>query len=142
MRKYVEKTCITCSTVYEPTGPASKYCLPCSIQHDKENAKRGNDVYRTKQGRKVGVGSGNAQGKGEAHHSYKTGVGIFRRFVKDKCERCGSTTFLCVHHKDRNRNNNTPDNLETVCKRCHQIEHECWKAFEGVTTIPKGSTLK
>jgi hypothetical protein len=23
-------------------------------------------------------------------------------------------------------------NLELVCKRCHQIEHECWLAFRKV----------
>lgn len=48
---------------------------------------------------------------------------------KQKCSRCGKTKNLVVHHKDRlgrgNKNpNNALDNLETVCKRCHLLEHK------------------
>lgn len=45
------------------------------------------------------------------------------------------------HHKDHDRTNNTIENLSLLCKRCHQIEHECCKAFEGVTTILKESSV-
>jgi len=41
----------------------------------------------------------------------------------DTCERCGSKRFICIHHKDENRANNDPSNLETVCKKCHQTHH-------------------
>lgn len=27
------------------------------------------------------------------------------------------------HHIDRNRSNNTPENLLVVCVKCHNIEH-------------------
>lgn len=52
-----------------------------------------------------------------------------------------------MHHKDHNRKNNREENFELLCKRCHQVEHECWKNLpngyrEGATTIPKGSTAK
>lgn len=80
---------------------------------------------------------------------------VFRRWAKEKlkqlsycCERCGTHIDDSVrgtwagHHKDHNRQNNTKDNLEVLCKRCHQIEHRCWTAFQSVTTIPKGSTLE
>jgi 5-methylcytosine-specific restriction endonuclease McrA len=30
---------------------------------------------------------------------------------------------LTVHHKDRNRKNNTRENLEILCPICHAIEH-------------------
>lgn len=49
--------------------------------------------------------------------------------MKSECERCGSKEFLVVHHKDRNRSNSDPSNLETLCKSCHQIEHRCWENF-------------
>lgn len=41
------------------------------------------------------------------------------------CERCGykQIAALTVHHKDRNRQNNTMENLEVVCANCHAIEH-------------------
>jgi len=41
------------------------------------------------------------------------------------CTRCGfdNPLAICVHHKDRNRNNNNIDNLEVLCYNCHAIEH-------------------
>lgn len=43
-----------------------------------------------------------------------------------KCERCGYDKYiqvLEVHHKDRNRRNNTTDNLEILCPTCHMEHH-------------------
>ena len=42
-----------------------------------------------------------------------------------KCERCGikERHLLCVHHKDRNRDNNSLENLEILCWNCHATEH-------------------
>lgn len=42
-----------------------------------------------------------------------------------KCQRCGFSDHraLTVHHKDRNRSNNDPSNLELLCWNCHAIEH-------------------
>lgn len=49
----------------------------------------------------------------------------WRAFVKDRCERCGfeaeDKRQLDVHHKDWNRANNDPSNLETLCPPCHRI---------------------
>jgi hypothetical protein len=41
------------------------------------------------------------------------------------CNRCGFNNLkaLQVHHKDRNRENNSLDNLEVLCANCHSIEH-------------------
>jgi hypothetical protein len=42
------------------------------------------------------------------------------------CVRCGydkNISALVVHHKDRNRVNNSLDNLELICANCHAIEH-------------------
>lgn len=42
------------------------------------------------------------------------------------CEKCGYDKFveiLQVHHKDRNRQNNTLENLEILCPTCHEEEH-------------------
>lgn len=43
-----------------------------------------------------------------------------------KCVRCGfdaEPKILGVHHKDRNRKNNTLENLEVLCPNCHSLEH-------------------
>ena len=41
------------------------------------------------------------------------------------CELCSSQKNLQVHHKNRNVENNSPENLQTLCASCHNKEH--WK---------------
>lgn len=43
------------------------------------------------------------------------------------CEKCGiinKSQNHPVHHKDRNRANNSPDNLIVLCSVCHALEHK------------------
>lgn len=42
-----------------------------------------------------------------------------------KCEVCGYSKYniLHIHHKDRNRQNNSFDNLELICPNCHYEKH-------------------
>ncbi len=49
----------------------------------------------------------------------------FRNYER-KCSKCLYETYpeiLEVHHKDRDRNNNLPDNLEILCPNCHLETH-------------------
>lgn len=131
------KSCIVCGVQYEGTGPAQKYCVPCGTRIDKEKQRKSVDKYRAKHGVLVGVGSGNAQGRGVTHHTYKTGIGTFRELKINSmsslvCEDCGKDLsqivyikrFLwCVHHIDQDRQNNSLDNLKLLCKSCHQKIH-------------------
>lgn len=50
-----------------------------------------------------------------------------------KCERCGYAKYqiLHVHHKDRDRNHNSLDNLELICPNCHNEEHYLEKSWLG-----------
>lgn len=67
----------------------------------------------------IGVGSGNSsvnKTKPLTQHTY-------RKVKKNYCELCNSTEYLCVHHIDGNRQNNSLENLITVCKHCHQTHH-------------------
>jgi 5-methylcytosine-specific restriction endonuclease McrA len=51
---------------------------------------------------------------------------MLARGLITKCNRCGFAEYpliLGVHHKDRNRDNNQPKNLEILCPNCHSIEH-------------------
>ena len=55
---------------------------------------------------------------------------------KDSCEECGTKNvywagnykvnrkILTVHHIDGNHNNDSPDNLQTLCRKCHNKKHE------------------
>lgn len=150
------KTCVTCKTSFIPKGPAGKYCSSCTVPSSTKDYHRQAQIkYHQKQGKEVGVGRGNSsKNKGESHPHYKNGWTTYfnhRKFLKETinaCQRCEKDLSTATrwewacHHKDHDKTNSDISNLELLCKRCHQLEHECWKAFEGATTIPQGSTLK
>lgn len=43
--------------------------------------------------------------------------------VCNRCGYCENKSALQVHHIDKNRENNSIDNLEVLCANCHAIEH-------------------
>ncbi len=68
---------------------------------------------------------------GEEHHSWigdraipKSGRSrAVRKFDKSPCERCGELIKrVDRHHKDGNTLNNTPENIEYLCRKCHMEE--------------------
>src|SRR5689334_2122982 len=59
--------------------------------------------------------------RGTGNPKWRGGIQIYRRFRKDACERCGAKSKLIVHHKNEDRYDNRLDNLETLCRRCHQM---------------------
>jgi hypothetical protein len=125
--------CAGCKASFTRRGRRHLYCDKCS---ENRQRKRAYD-HQVKTGyiKQPGVGTGGAQDRGKTHHSWQTGIGTYTQHRKEECERCGSKARLCAHHKDRDRTNNSPCNIETLCKRCHQIEHEAGKA------LPKGEAL-
>jgi 5-methylcytosine-specific restriction endonuclease McrA len=42
-----------------------------------------------------------------------------RKFRAKQCKICGSKKNLEIDHIDSDRSNNTVDNLQTLCRRCH-----------------------
>ena len=44
---------------------------------------------------------------------------ISAAFVKPRCESCGGTQHLHVHHINRNWRDHRKENLRTLCIRCH-----------------------
>jgi hypothetical protein len=42
---------------------------------------------------------------------------------KDRCEDCGTTEKLHIHHKDKNPANNDLSNLAVLCSSCHKALH-------------------
>lgn len=51
---------------------------------------------------------------------YLTGA---RRYLGDRCERCSTPEQLEAHHCDEDRTNNSPANIQTLCKPCHLRWH-------------------
>ena len=113
----MELICIDCHKNFEAKRKDTLRCPVC---------KKKRASYKTMLSRKkkhpeieIGVGSGN---------SYKNkhqplGIQTYRRVKGTKCEWCGNTNNLLVHHIDENRYNNDISNLITICKRCHQAHH-------------------
>ena len=63
---------------------------------------------------------GNYDQAGKKNNNYKNGISTYTQHKKGACEQCGSKKNLMVHHKDGNRKNNEPSNLQTLCWSCHE----------------------
>lgn len=100
--------------------------------------------YQTNKHKWTGyTGTGSGGKVGSANQNYKYGRTVFRNWAREQlemapfCERCGKgidylkTKSWAGHHKDHDPTNNSNGNLEVLCKQCHQVEHECWKAFSA-----------
>lgn len=148
----IERRCLDCERPFMATGPRSERCPECRLKYKRKIRNAWHMMDRTRKGDPtVGVGRGGSNKKYKEHGQYKTGIAHFIHIRKELlsnhpvCERCGkdlsnATRYeKCVHHIDHDRTHNDRDNLMVLCKRCHQLEHECWKAFEGATTISKES---
>ena len=64
------------------------------------------------------------------HYGVANPINGYRRIANEhhdssKCDKCGydSHPILQVHHKDCDRTNNNPANLQWLCPTCHEEEH-------------------
>jgi hypothetical protein len=46
-----------------------------------------------------------------------------RKHLKKKCEACSYARALQAHHIDQDKTNNEPENIQTLCKHCHDFWH-------------------
>lgn len=46
-----------------------------------------------------------------------------RQYRKSCCEVCKSKEKLITHHCDENKENNDPENIQTLCRSCHATHH-------------------
>lgn len=67
---------------------------------------------------------------GKNHRNWKDGEGSYRAVMlrskeKQVCNICNlrDTRVLVVHHIDKNRKNNSLENLVWVCRNCHCLVH-------------------
>ena len=144
MRILKDKRCPSCDNIFSPTGSNTKLCVECRRIDRREKDTVYQYQYKLKNGQiaNPGVGKGGMIRPGKDHPSYKNGIGSNfqnqRRRIKEErryCNRCNKDLLeatryqWCIHHIDHDRTNNVQSNFELLCKRCHQIEHECQKAF-------------
>ncbi len=50
-----------------------------------------------------------------------------RKHLKTTCEACDQETSLIAHHIDQDISNNPPQNIQTLCKHCHDFWHSTAK---------------
>lgn len=92
--------CLICGKSFiDNSSSKRKYCSPKCYHESRKEAY---------------ADSGNPQWKGGRHEGY------YRKFLKESCEGCGATGYLEIHHHDKNRFNNDPNNLVTLCLSCHR----------------------
>lgn len=54
----------------------------------------------------------------------RRGRRMLLKYYPCKCFECGKTEGLIdAHHIDKDRSNNSIENLKWLCRRCHAIEH-------------------
>lgn len=133
MKNFKIKECKACHTMYQSTGPAAKFCKECSDIRWTWSTLRCNFSY-SHRGLPVWVGSGAHEGECHSQKYRKWFLSDIHNKQVGRCNRCDTELDkpnMLLHHIDHDRENNTLDNFEGLCKRCHQIEHECHLALDG-----------
>lgn len=85
----------------------------------KKESKRKNSLSK--------IGSKNPNWKGGSKTpNYDNLKKLIKEGKINKCSRdgCERQKFIEVHHKDEDRNNDSIENLEIICKSCHTSEHQ------------------
>lgn len=162
------KNCPRCGKYFVPRSCRTIYCSDCQYAHELERARERAKKYRESgrraenakrhlkeiDGKIVYVRTGYNQ-SGENNGNYKNGTGIdwykkAAEILPEKCNRCGATEqelrerlgsrirCLVLHHKDGNHDNNSPDNWEILCKKCHQEHHSIRDGKTGRFVKHKG----
>lgn len=153
MRTFNNRNCLHCGTSYTPTGSSSKFCC---VEHRHEfytntgRIKNWRDTFYKKKGHVVGVGSGGLTQTWEKNPAYRNGNGSYRyygRKLKESgvpCNRCGKDLTLvnrggwCTHHINEDRTDNRIENLELLCKRCHQLHHDAgYKSLPSLLKVQR-----
>ncbi len=134
---YSNKTCLTCKKTFEHNFFSKKSILFCTLSCMQRNPCELCGI--------IIKGRNNVHGKTKKfcsrscsaffHRTMKAKVsyvpngfcGTIKKLGKICCEKCGQEDLqvLCVHHINKNRRDNSMENLQTLCANCHHREH--WK---------------
>jgi len=57
-------------------------------------------------------------------------LAFLRYKLKKICNKCSSRKEIVVHHKNKDRTNNSKENLEILCNSCHNSYHK--KEVNGI----------
>jgi hypothetical protein len=153
--------CIVCSTLFyaKPSHISKGWGKFCSKECQYESQKTGKFVacfrcgtstYRNKNSLSRSDSGNffctkscqtiwrNQQYRQEKHANWVDGKSSYRAVLLREnrpliCTKCSTNDkrVLAVHHLDRNRANNTPENLVWLCHNCHFLVHNFKEESEG-----------
>jgi len=63
-----------------------------------------------------------------------------RKHLKNSCEACGERRRRIAHHVDQDKANNQPENIQTLCKWCHDFLHSTARRL-GLPTAGRMASL-
>lgn len=130
--------CAVCGAAFRPHRAGqltcSKSCGAKKSHQDKPRsveamlaAARSPEARAKKSATLSGEGNPMFGRTGAANPAFATGeyagVKYYRRQMGKACTDCGGGDDLLVHHEDRDRQNNAPTNLVTLCRGCHTKRH-------------------
>lgn len=120
LRQRESKECLRCTNMFQPTGANCKRCKSCRREHELESRRENWHKTYIRKGYNQSGKNNNAWKGGRSPQYYQK----VAEQLPSQCAHCFSPAVL-VHHKDEDRSNSDITNLERLCKRCHQLHHNC-----------------
>lgn len=131
---YIQKTCLTCGKLFKTNVLSTRkdYCsLACIARSPCQLCGKiitGRATFQSRARRFCSRKCAAIVNNSLTSKIKYTVIGFANTIHKKGkliCERCGEDNIatLITHHIDHNRENNDPENFETLCANCHAIEH-------------------
>ncbi len=99
-----------------------KFCSTCGIVLIRKTfSGRLEDLSAFHRRKFCSLTCANTRSKPLTKHGYSYRA---RKHLKHHCEACGHEKSLQAHHVDQNRANNNQENMQTLCKHCHDLWHK------------------
>ena len=107
------------------TKDQTKFCQHCGIQLLRKTFNgRLEDATAFQRRKFCSLTCANSKRVRLTKHGYSWRA---RKHLKPACEACGQATSLHAHHLDQDNSNNAPENIQTLCKPCHDFWHSTAK---------------
>ena len=102
-----------------------KFCKTCGVELTRQRFSNGRleDLTVFMRRQHCSRTCGNSR-KVLTKHGYSWRA---RKHIQKSCEACGYTKSLQAHHIDQDKTNNEAENIQTLCKHCHDFWHTTQK---------------
>lgn len=121
---------------WKPKAAEPRWCETCGARLKRRRHESGRlEGYRDFMRRRFcSLSCANSRSKGG--ESRKTMHYHARKLRGRECEACGATTRLQAHHINEDWTDNRPENIQTLCIRCHHFWHATHRRLGATPTGP------